>query len=83
MVGGLRVSQKICRGSPFSISSVKEQLLRPRCDPPGCEQLTIEIIAEQKVTPALEPPNRAKTGRETGPPGRTCRGLFGNLVVQI
>ena len=93
MVGGSRLTQKICRG-PFSISSVR-QLLRQRCDALVFKPLPIEIIARQKVAPAFDPRNcrRWMTGqatskdraraRETGPPGRACKVLFGNLAVQI
>ena len=54
MVGGLRFARKFA-GAPFSISSVRKQLLRQRCDARGFKPLQIEIIAKQKVAPAFEP----------------------------
>jgi hypothetical protein len=73
IVGGVAVQQKICR-APFSISSVKNRLLRQRCDARDFTPLPIEILARRKVTPAFEPqrdrragsPN-AKRGHDTGP----------------
>jgi hypothetical protein len=52
----LRFSQKICR-APFSVSSVRKQSLRQRCDARGFKPLPIEIIAQRRVTPAFEPKN--------------------------
>ena len=73
MVGGLQFARKFA-GAPFSISSVKNRLLRQRCDARDFTPLPIEILARRKVTPAFEPqrhrragsPN-AKRGHDTGP----------------
>src|SRR3984957_768639 len=55
MVGGaLRFARKFA-GAPFSVSSVRKQSLRQRCDARGFKPLPIEIIAQRRVTPALSP----------------------------
>jgi hypothetical protein len=53
MVGGLQFARKFA-GAPFSISSVRNQLLRQRCDERGFTPLRIEIVAKRRVAPAFE-----------------------------